>query len=230
VLHVFDRGFAGTPWLAALQQARLRFVLRWPKHYKLLALDGTVKAAWQITRGQCSWDTRMLWDAKKRRLAPVSVLAMGVQHPEERGPLSLVVARRGRGQEPWYLVTSEPITSVEEAWQVVLCYARRYQIELTFRFGKSELSMESPRLWTWERRVKLLLLVTLAYAFLLSLLDEPLLWLREWLLRHFCHRTGTRSREVAAPLYRLYRLRSALSRLWQAHPQPPARRLAQSSG
>ncbi|HZI77852.1 MAG TPA: transposase [Gemmatimonadales bacterium] len=226
-LHLFDRGYAGTPWLAALQQGRLRFVLRWPKHYKLLSQEGTVKAAWQIARGQRSWDTRLLWDAKKRCLAPVGVLAMGVQHPEEPGPLSLVVARRGRGQEPWYLLTSEPITNVEEAWQIVLSYARRYQIEMAFRFGKSELAMESPRLWTWERRVKLLLLVTLAYAFLLSLLDEPLLWLREWLLRNYCHRTGKRSREVAAPLYRL---RAALSRLWQDHPQPAAPRLALSSG
>jgi hypothetical protein len=30
--------------------------------------------------------------------------------------------------------------------------------------------MESPRVWIWERREKLLLIVTLVYAFLLSLL------------------------------------------------------------
>jgi hypothetical protein len=99
---------------------------------------------------------------------------------------------------------------------------------MCFRYNKSELASESPRLWTWERREKLLLLVTLCYAFLLSLLAEELTAVRSWLLRHFCHRTGKRGRESSAPLYRL---RAALSRLWLAHPQPtdlPI--LSQSSG
>ena len=41
--------------------------------------------------------------------------------------------------------------------------------------------------------------------------------LRALVLRNWCHRTGKRYQEVAAPLYRL---RSALSRLWQAAPPP----------
>jgi hypothetical protein len=66
-------------------------------------------------------------------------------------------------------------------------------------------------LWTWERRHKLLLLAVLAYAFLLL---QPLLApLRDWLLRTWCHRTGTRARDTLQPLYRL---RTALSRLWLA--------------
>jgi hypothetical protein len=141
-----------------------------------------------------------------------------------------VAARRGKGQEPWYLLTNEPITGVEEAWQVVLSYARRYQIEMTFRFGKSELALESPRLWTWQRRLKLMLMVTLAYAFLLTLLDESLIWLKDWLLKHFCHRTGKKNKEAAAPLYRL---RDALSKLWSRHRENPelqATKVTQSSG
>ena len=111
-----------------------------------------------------------------------------------------------------------------------MAYARRWQIEMAFRLGKSELAMESPRLWSWERRVKLLLLllmVTLAYAFLLSLLENSAAWVRLWLLRHFCHRTGKRSRDVSAPLYRL---RWAISRLWQARSEALLPILAQSSG
>jgi len=112
---------------------------------------------------------------------------------------------------------------VDDAWRVVLAYARRWQIEMCFRYNKSELGLESPRLWTWERREKLLLIVTLCYAFLLSLLAEELTPLRLWLLRHFCHRTGKRQRDrtqnaqslSAVPLYRL---RSAMSRLWLAYP------------
>ena len=34
-----------------------------------------------------------------------------------------------------------------ENWDVVFAYARRWQIEMSFRYGKSELAMESPRLW-----------------------------------------------------------------------------------
>jgi hypothetical protein len=67
--------------------------------------------------------------------------------------------------------------------------------------------------------MKLLLIVTLAYAFLLSLLTEDLTLLRTWLLRHFCHRNGKRGRETPTPLYRL---RSALSRLWSSYPCAPS--------
>ena len=49
-------------------------------------------------------------------------------------------------------------------------YARRWQIEMSFRFFKTELAMQSPRLWFWENRMKLLLITTLAYAFLVWLL------------------------------------------------------------
>ena len=38
---------------------------------------------------------------------------------------------------------------------------------------------------------------------------------REWLLRHYCHRTGQKARQAGLPLYRL---RLAVSRLWQGHP------------
>lgn len=93
-----------------------------------------------------------------------------------------------------------------------MAYGRRWQIEATWRYSKSELAMESPRLWTWEWREKLLLMATLVYAFLSSLLEANLEAVREAVLRKGYHRTGKRARQVAAPLYRL---RSALSRLWQ---------------
>ena len=65
------------------------------------------------------------------------------------------------------------------------------------------------------RRKKLLLIATLAYAFLLSLLDPQFDTLRTWLIRTFCHRTGKRSRDTPAPLYRL---RLAISLFWFSHP------------
>jgi hypothetical protein len=125
--------------------------------------------------------------------------------------LWLVVSRPGKRQPPWYLVTTEPIVTEQDAWSIVFAYARRWQIEMTWRYSKSELACESPRLWSWENRLKLLLMVSLVYAFLLTLLHEHAEGLRAWLLRYWCHRTGKRCREAMTPLYRL---RWAISRLW----------------
>jgi hypothetical protein len=77
------------------------------------------------------------------------------------------------------------------------------------------LAFQSPRVYEGEAREQLLLLATLAYAFLLSLLKEGTELLRLWLLRYYCHRTGRQCRDARLPLTRL---RCALSRLWQDHP------------
>jgi hypothetical protein len=229
VLHVFDRGYAGGLWVSTCLEAGMRFVVRWPKRLQLLDTEGNEKAAWQILRGQKSWEERIVWDSLNRKFRRLGLLAALVSHPEAPShPLWLVCARPNDGKEPWLLLTSEPVHSVEAAFAIVLAYARRWQIEMGFRYNKSELAMESPRLWTWQRREKLLLMVTLCYAFLLSLLAAELSGLRAWLLRHFCHRTRKRGRrETSAPLYRL---RAALSRLWMAHPQPMLPILSQNSG
>lgn len=223
-LHLWDREFASGPWLQVMLEANIRFVVRWKKRQKLLDGWGEARKAWEITRGKRSWDYRYLRDSHTHERHKVGVVASCVTHPVHPQPLWLVVGRPGRNHEPIYLVTSEPIRSVEDAWRVVLAYGRRWQIECAWRYSKSELAMESPRVWTWERREKLLLMVTLIYAFLLSLLAIEWEELRNWLLRAWCHRTGKRSREVAAPLYRL---RSALSRLWLAYlPSPGTLRLS----
>jgi hypothetical protein len=44
-----------------------------------------------------------------------------------------VVARLGKGREPWYLLTADPIRTAEDAWTVVLAYVRRWQIEFCVR-------------------------------------------------------------------------------------------------
>lgn len=213
VWHIFDRGYASGPWLQTFLEAHIRFVVRWKKGQKLLDNWGEARKAWEIARGKRAWDYRQLRDARSGETRKVGVLALSVTHPSHAQPLWLVVARLGKGQEPWYLLTTQRVENSEVAWEVVFAYARRWQIEVAWRYSKSELAMESPRLWTWERREKLLLMATLVYAFLLSLLDPQLQELRDWLLRFWCHRTGKRSRQTTAPLYRL---RSAISRLWQA--------------
>jgi Transposase DDE domain len=211
--HVFDQGFAGRPWLTQLFETKTRFILRWPSRLKLADCAGNWQPAWQLVRGKRAWDHRQLWDARHHCYRKTGILAVPVLYDEHS--LVLIVARRGQGQRPWYLLTTEPVADIDELWRIVLCYARRWQLEMVWRYGKSELAMESVRVWTWERRKKLLLLATLAYAFLVSLLDPSYDLLRTWLLDHWCHRTGKRSRDTPTPLYRL---RSALSRLWLAYP------------
>jgi hypothetical protein len=217
VLHVWDRGFAGGPWLTLAQIHAVRFVLRWPKSYQLLDENETLRKAWEITRGKRSWDHRQIWDARRRCYRKVGVVAVPVFDREHFQPLWLVVARPGQGREPWYLLTNEPAHTPELAWRVILAYARRWQVEMSIRFDKCELAFESPRLHKWETQMRLLWIATLAYAFLLSLLHPDEQELVKWLLRHFWHRTGKWSHKVQAPLYRL---RAALSRFWLDYPPP----------
>ena len=95
-----------------------------------------------------------------------TVLVLRVAHPDHREqPLSLVVCR-SQGRSPWYLLTTEAIETDEQAWQVVFVYVRRWQIELSWKYEKSELAFQSPRVYAGQAREKLLLLATLAYAFL----------------------------------------------------------------
>ncbi len=214
VLHVFDRGFAGAPWLKELSGHRLRFILRWPTRYHLTDASGT-RPAWQITRGKRSKDHRQIWDLHRRQYRKTGVVAVPVRHPQVDEELWLVVSRPGKGRRPWYLLTNEPIANPDDAWRVVLAYARRWQVEMCYRACKTDLAMESPRLWFWETRLKLLLMVSLVYAFLLSLLTKESASLVQDLLRGWCHRTGKRYREAAIPLSRI---RAALSSLWLSYP------------
>jgi hypothetical protein len=217
VIHVWDRGFAGGPWLTMAFTHAARFVMRWPKHLRLVDEQLRERKAWQITRGKRSWGKRLIYDARRRCQRKVGIIAVPVFDPQHGQPLTLVVARPGRGQEPWYLLTNEPVRSEEEAWRVVFAYARRWQVETMFRYSKSELAFESIRVQRWEPRQKLLLMATLAQAFLLTLLRPCYLPLTKRLLRDWCHRTGKRSRETPTPLYRL---RAALSLLLLTHPPP----------
>lgn len=228
VLHVFDQGFAGEPWLGELLDHYVRFVLRWRKQYQLRGPHNEELPAWQLSRGQRSWGEYELWDGRRQCWRKVGVLAVAVRHPSRPGRgLWLVVSRPRGGLQPWYLLTNEPVSSADDAWRVVLAYGRRWQIEMEWRYCKSELGFESVRVVSWETRVKLLLIASVAYSYLLSLLGEEHAGTRSWLLRQWCHRTGERSRRVGAPLYRL---RSALSRLWLAYRPPPLLVFPQNSG
>ena len=81
--------------------------------------------------------------------------------------------------------------------------------------------MESIRVRGWERQAKLLALLSLAYCFLVWLLQTwPQAWIAH-LLRLGCDRTGRRRRAVASPLHRL---RAAVASLLTAALPPPLTR------
>ena len=176
---------------------------------------GIKQAAWKIARGKPGLAPRTLFDAVHRCNVEGSVLFFPVTHPDYPDwPLTLVVGRR-KGEKPWYLLTNEVVTTTDDAWKIVLAYARRWQIEMAFRNLKSEMAIQSLRVYEWEPRLKLLGMLTLAYAFLMDLMGQEGKRPREWLLDYACHRTGAHLRKVELPFTRL---RIALSKLWLAYP------------
>lgn len=215
VLHIFDRGYCSSGWLFALRGFDARFVLRWKTQYHLVDAAGLKQAGWKLGRGKRGLAPRTIFDAVHHRNVEGSVLFFPVTHPDYPDwPLTLVVGRR-KGLSPWYLLTNEPVHSAEDAWRIVLAYARRWHIEQAFRNLKSELAMQSLRVYQWEARRKLLGLLTLAYAYLMDLLRLVPRCARDWLFDYACPRTGAHVREATLPFTRL---RMALSRLWLAFP------------
>jgi DDE family transposase len=214
VVHLWDQGFAGAPWVSQAVGQQVRFILRWKKNYKLATASGQLLKAWECARGKRSLDHRLIYDSRRRCERNTGVVYLPVRVPDVPGQLWLVVARPGQGRTPWYLLTNEPIPDVAAAWRVVLAYSRRWQVEMSIRYSKAELALESPRLRSWAALTKLWAIVALVQAFLVSLLDDQLAPLRAWLLQHWCARADKRSRTTPAPLYRL---RLALSWLWLAY-------------
>jgi hypothetical protein len=142
--------------LGALRGFQTRFILRWKTTSHLVDEHAVKQAAWKIARGKRGLAPRTLFDAVDRRTVQASVLFFPVTHPDSPDwPRTLLVGRR-KGGQPWYLLPNEVVTTAEEAWKVVLAYARRWQVELAFRNLQSEMAIQSLRVYDWEPRLKLL--------------------------------------------------------------------------
>jgi len=115
LLHVFDRGYASSPWLGALLGFDVRFILRWKTRNHLVDAQGVKQAVWKIARGKRGLAPRTLFDAVHHRNVEGSVLFFPVTHPDyPQWTLTLVVGRR-KGGEPWYLLTNEVVKTAEDA-------------------------------------------------------------------------------------------------------------------
>jgi hypothetical protein len=87
VLHVWDRGFAGGPWLSLINHHKVRFVMRWQKGYKLIDRHDVKRKAWEITRGKRSWVYKELWDNRRHCYRKTGGNACLVYHPDNDGQL-----------------------------------------------------------------------------------------------------------------------------------------------
>jgi len=114
-------------------------VVRWKKGQKRLDAAGQERNAWEIARGKGWWGERKpLWDSQARPSRQTGVLALPVRHAESPGERFLGVVRQGKGREPWYLLTQEPVQTVEQVWEIVFACATRWTSEEHVRCEKTE--------------------------------------------------------------------------------------------
>lgn len=212
VIHVLDRGFAGRPWLRKMFEYEQQFILRWPKRFKLIDEKGVEKHAWKFSIGRRSMDTTRVRNTQNNTMQKIGMLYREVVHPDWPDQrLYLLISRPAKNRRPWYLLTNVEINCSKDAWDVIFSYARRWKIEQVFRFAKTEMAMESPRLWFWPNRLKCMMIITLAIDFLFHLLQKGRTEDIEELLNTWCPRTGNRCRNTSTPIYRI---RLALSHAW----------------
>src|SRR6185369_805769 len=82
VVHIWDQGFAGAPWVSQAVAQHVRFILRWKISYQLLTDSGQLKKAWECARGKRSLDHRMVYDSRRRCERKTGVLFLPVRIPE----------------------------------------------------------------------------------------------------------------------------------------------------
>ena len=204
LVHVLDRGYANEKMLRYLFKFKQEFVIRWKQNLLLVHPEKGQKKTHLLARSFKGRTSRIVRDKVRQKDKRVSIDWTGVNHPEyPDNQLFLVIVRdKHNYNSPMYLITSLPIEKPSQAWEVLFSYMHRWEAEQGFRFLKSEMGLESPRLWFWDNRLKLMAIVSLVYDFLLTLLRN---W-KDWVplfLQNWAHRTGKRYRDASIPLYRL---------------------------
>lgn len=204
ILHVLDRGYASAWTIEWMRHFGQDFLVRWKKNHLLVHSEKGSKQTHLLARSFKAQGQKLLRDKERKITKHVTVAWTAVSHPDySQYELYLLIVRDKKNlQPPMYLLTSMGIQTVADAWELVHSYMHRWQIEQAFRVGKAELGMESPRLWFWENRLKLLAIVALVYDFLLSLLRNWPHWIPLFLKR-WVPRTGNRHRTASVPIYRL---------------------------
>lgn len=220
VVHVLDRGYASIDIITRLVDYQQHFILRWDKRFNLCDEFGKLQNAGKHALRLTAAASRLVEDKERKKVRRISIAYLKVFLPKHTTPLTLVVCRDAKkSQEPMFLLTNCEVETKAQAWKILFSYMRRWAIEQTFRFNKSELALESPRLWFWENRQKIMGIVSLVYDFLLQLLKN---WrsIVTIIINRWCPRTGKRQLDTQLPLYRF---RIALEHLFGDY-------IAQNSG
>lgn len=204
VVHVLDRGYASSSLLERFINDNQQFIVRWVTTYTLRDADGKRLKPADFARRQSEQAIKVIYDAPRQCYRRVALAYHTVFLPDYPGhalTLVLVSPKQASG-ERMFLLTNCPIPSKLAAWKIFFAYLRRWNIEQTFRFTKSELAVESPRLWFFENRLKLFAIVALVYEFLLQFWRNWMPLARVW-INTWCPRTDKRQLDAQLPLYRL---------------------------
>lgn len=204
LVHVLDRGYANQRMLGYLLHFKQDFIIRWKKNHLLEHTEKGLKQTHLLARSFKAKASKIVKDKDRKKLKRISIAWAAVTHPEypDNQMFLIIVRDKNNYNGPMYILTSLPIQGSAQAWEVLFSYMHRWEIEQSFRFAKSELAMESPRLWFWDNRMKLMGIVTLVYDFILRLMRNWKSWTAPF-MRQWCHRTGERYRNASIPLYRL---------------------------
>ena len=216
LLHVFDRGYANEKMLRYLFHFEQDFIIRWKKNYLLTHEEKGEKKTHLLARSFKARKSKVVTDKVRKQKKRVTVSWAPVTHADyPDNQLFLIIIRDKKNyNSPMYIITSLNIEKAKDAWEVMFSYMHRWEAEQGFRFLKSEMALESPRLWFWDNRMKLMAIVTLAYDFLLYLMSN---WksIIPIFFKRWCHRTGKRYRDASIPLYRLrLAISNCLFMLW----------------
>ena len=211
VWHILDRGYANGITLERMFHLKQRFIVRWKYNLLLTNKAGLTKNTFKHAMGCRAVSHKQVWDKERKQPRNVSIAYIPVTHPDfSKKLLYLIIIRdKRKGRQPMYLLTNVAVDTIGMAWEIFFSYMKRWDIEQCFRFGKTAMAMESPRLWFWENRLKLLMIVALLMAFFFELLQKHNLFSIQT-INTWCPRTGKRQVNADLPLYRL---RLAISQL-----------------
>ncbi|MEZ4927873.1 MAG: transposase [Saprospiraceae bacterium] len=204
LVHVLDRGYANEKMLRYLFKFEQDFIIRWKQNHLLVHAEKGCKKTHLLARSFPGRTSKIVGDKVRQKNKRISIDWTTVNHPDyPDNQLVLIIVRdKNNYNSPLYLITSLHVSKPHQAWEVFFSYLHRWEAEQGFRFLKSEMGLESPRLWFWDNRMKLMAIVTLVYDFLLTMVRNWKSWVPIF-LSDWAHRTGKRYRESSIPLYRL---------------------------
>ena len=141
-LFLFDRGYARVSLFELLEELGVHYVVRVPKGVwvqhgtKFAGILSTIPVA----RGAQLWWSGISYQKKKRY------------------PVNLAITLNATADEPWYLVTNLKRASAAIRW-----YERRFRCEELFRDLKDQLHLETIRIQSRDRMVRLIFGMMILY-------------------------------------------------------------------